>query len=252
MSISTALRDTICSLIEQFWLPGACLLCAGGAREALCPACLAELPEQQPGAEVLAADAEGGPLQGRLFAATFERSEREREEATRERPAVTESGTGITALTLWRYVEPADRVVLAFKYGGHATVARLWAARVAGRLPAVDALIAMPMHRTRLAERGENPAAVMARALRPLLPGRPPLLAATKTRLTARQQGLDREGRLANVAGAYRVDADLRGRHVLLVDDVLTTGASLLALAAAARAAGAAAVHAVAMARAAP
>lgn len=214
MSTATRLCQAICSFTERCWLPGVCLLCASAAREALCPECLAELPEQSPADESLASD--------------------------------------LPALTLWRYAEPADRVVLAFKYGGHATVARCWATRVAPRLPAVDALVAMPMHPVRLAERGENPVATMAHTLRRLLPGRPPLVRATKTRLTARQQGLDREGRLANVAGAYRIDSDLRGRRILLVDDVLTTGASLLALASAARAAGANSLCAVAMARAAP
>lgn len=212
MSTATAFVHTICSFIDQCWLPGACLLCRSAAREALCPACLAELPTQRPAEEWLAAD--------------------------------------LPALSLWHYAEPADRVVLAFKYGGHSRLATCWAERVAGQLPAVDALVAMPMHPLRLAERGENPAIHMARALRPLLPGQPPLVRASKTRPTARQQGLDRAGRLANVAGAYRIDADLGARRVLLVDDVLTTGASLLALAEAARAAGAAAVHAVVMARA--
>jgi predicted amidophosphoribosyltransferase len=238
MSISSRLGATICSIIERCWLPGTCLLCAAGCRAALCDTCLADLPEQQPFQEVLEdCRTDGGsPLSGRG------------EQPSMERPA----GPHIVSVCLWRYADPADRVVLGFKYGGQAGVARLWASRMAARLPAVDAVIAMPMHRTRLAERGENPAEVMARTLRPLLPGRPPLVSGIKTRNTARQQGLDRDGRLANVAGAYRIDADLRGRHVLLVDDVLTTGASFLALAAAAHAAGATTVTAAAMARAVP
>jgi predicted amidophosphoribosyltransferase len=236
MSISATLGATICSFIERSWLPGACLLCGAGCRRALCDECLADLPEQQPVQEPLE---ERGARRGEV--------ERSEGEPLLQRPATPP----IVAFSLWRYADPADRVVLGFKYGGHAGVARLWAALMAARLPAVDALIPMPMHPSRLAERGENPAETLARALRPLLTGRPTLARGTKTRVTARQQGLDREGRLANVAGAYRIDADLHGRHVLLVDDVLTTGASFLALAAAARAAGAAAVTAVAMARAA-
>jgi len=200
------------------------MLCAAASRHALCEACLDDLPEQVPAEETLG----GGSGEG--GSAPEQRN--------------------VSAHTLWRYAEPADRVVLGFKYGGHAGVARVWAARLAPRLPAVDAVIPMPMHRLRLAERGENPAEVMARELARRLPGRPRLLRATKTRMTARQQGLDREGRLANVAGAYRVEARLSGMRVLLVDDVLTTGASLLALAEAARAAGAAEVTAAAMARA--
>jgi len=255
MSMSTALIPTICSFIERSWLPRTCLLCGAGSRYALCEPCLAELPEQVPAEEALAGampiaggPSQGGPSQGGPCAAPPERSEREREESTRARPAAQ----SVVAHTLWRYAEPADRVVIGFKYGGDAGVARLWAARVAGGLPAVDALIPMPMHAQRLADRGQNPAEVMASALARHLPGRPPLLRATKTRMTARQQGLDRKGRLANVAGAYRIDQHLHGMRVLLVDDVLTTGASLSALAEAAFDAGADEVSAVAMARAVP
>lgn len=217
--MSASLIPTICSFCERCWLPGACLLCGAGARQALCEACLAELPEQVPDEEQLGAT-DAPELSGAL-----------------------------PAFALWRYAEPADRVVLGFKYGGHAGVARLWAARLAPRLPRIDALLAMPMHRERLAERGENPPEAMAWALRRVLPDHPPLVRTTRTRLTARQQGLDRAGRLANVADSVRVEGDLRGRRVLLVDDVLTTGASLLALAQAARAAGAASVYAATMAR---
>ncbi len=250
MSMSAALVPTICSLIERSWLPRSCLLCGAGSRAALCEPCLAELPEQVPAEEALAGamPVAGGLLQGGPCVGPAERSEREREDLPREGPAAP----SVVAHTLWRYADPADRVVIGFKYGGDAGVARLWAARVAGRTPAVDALIPMPMHAQRLADRGQNPAEVMARALARHLPGRPPLLRAIKTRMTARQQGLDRNGRLANVAGAYRIDQRLDGMRVLLVDDVLTTGASLSALAEAALAAGAAEVSAVAMARAAP
>lgn len=222
------------------------MLCSATSRAALCEACLVDLPEQVPAEETLAEaiPVAGGPLQGKRLAAPSGWAERE--DSARERPAAQ----SVVAHSLWRYAEPADRVVLGFKYGGHAGVARLWAARVAPRLPAVDAVIAMPMHPLRLAERGENPAEVMARELCRRLPGRPRLLWATKTRQTASQQGLDREGRLANVANAYRIEPRLDGMRVLLVDDVLTTGASLLELTRAAYAAGAAMVTAAAMARA--
>ena len=213
MSISSAMSLTICSIIERSWLPRTCLLCGAASEAALCSPCLADLPAQVPAHESL-------------------------------------DDASTTACTLWRYAEPADRVVLGFKYGGHAGVARLWATQMASRLKAVDVVVPMPMHPSRLAERGENPAEVMAWELCRRLPGRPRLLRCTKTRQTARQQGLDREGRLANVAGAYRIDVRLDGMRVLLVDDVLTTGASLLELAKAARAAGAATVAATAMARA--
>lgn len=229
MSISSSLGQTICSIIEQSGLAGDCMLCGAASEAALCPPCIADLPQQTPADETLAVamPAAGEPSRADCAAAPH-----------------------VVAHALWRYADPADRVVLGFKYGGHAGVARLWAQQVAAHLPRVDAVVPMPMHPLRLAERGENPAEVMARELCRKLPARPRLLRAIKTRPTARQQGLDRAGRLANVAGAYRFETGLDGQRVLLVDDVLTTGASLLELAKAARAAGAASVAAAAMARA--
>jgi predicted amidophosphoribosyltransferase len=70
---------------------------------------------------------------------------------------------------------------------------------------------------------------------------------------TAPQRTLDREGRLRNVRGAFAVEpsrtARVQGRHMLLVDDVMTSGASLHAAALALRQAGAARVSALVLAR---
>ncbi len=102
----------------------------------------------------------------------------------------------------------------------------------------------------RLAERGYNQAYELARRL---APGRADARSLLRARETAPQTTLGREERLANVRGAFVVDpvraAALRGAHVLLVDDVMTSGASLGAAAAALRRAGAARVTALVLAR---
>jgi len=121
---------------------------------------------------------------------------------------------------------------------------------VAEALTAAELLLPMPMSDQRLAERGYNPALLLARRL---APGRVQPGWLLRTRHTPPQRGLPRAERLRNVRGAFQVDplsaGRLRGRRVLLVDDVMTTGASVREAAATLRAAGADAVGALVLAR---
>ncbi len=108
----------------------------------------------------------------------------------------------------------------------------------------------MPLSVQRLRERGFNQALEIARRLAPAKTDAHTLL---RIRDTAPQRSLDRAGRLLNVRGAFAVEpsraARVVGRHVLLVDDVMTSGASLHAAAAALRQAGAVRVSALVLAR---
>jgi ComF family protein len=115
---------------------------------------------------------------------------------------------------LWRAVEPH----------AHALAGVAAVAGVSGIV-----VVPVPLHRVRLAERGFNQAALLARRLAHHLGSPVAPLALERVRDTPRQAALDRRTRLANVAGAFRVrvPARLRGRAVLLVDDVCTTGATL-------------------------
>ncbi len=88
------------------------------------------------------------------------------------------------------------------------------------------ALVPVPLHRTRLAERGYNQALELARpvARRLGIPLRPEWL--ERVRGTGTQSGLTRAQRRQNLEGAFRASCAVKGQSILLVDDVLTTGAT--------------------------
>lgn len=117
-------------------------------------------------------------------------------------------------------------------------------------LERADLVLPMPLAPARLRERGFNQAHELARRLAPEKTNAALL---RRIRETPPQSGLTRAERLHNLRGAFALEArhaaDLRGRHVVLVDDVMTSGASLFAAARVLRAAGAAQVAAVVLAR---
>jgi len=109
-------------------------------------------------------------------------------------------------------------------------------------LPA-SVLVPVPLHPARLAERGYNQAALLAREMGRRLDLPVVENSLLRVRATRQQVGLNAEERQANVAGAFACrDAQLAGQQVLLIDDVYTTGATLTACGAALAAIGAASI----------
>jgi ComF family protein len=141
------------------------------------------------------------------------------------------------------YGYPLDAVIRAYKYGGRLAHARLLGAALAAVATRdADAIVAMPLTPARLAERGFNQALEIARIVAratgiPLLP-----FACRKVVDTPPQAALPWAERAKNVRRAFVCDADLTGRRIAVVDDVLTTGATLDELARVLRKAGAAEV----------
>jgi ComF family protein len=147
---------------------------------------------------------------------------------------------------------PLARAVHHAKYGDHTSVARQLGAllRHADVIPLgeIDRIVPVPLHARRLARRGFNQAVEMARAF-----GLPIAYdAVVRVRDTPSQVGLGRAERIANVRRAFepRRAGLLRGERVAVVDDVVTTGATLDEVVRAVRAAGARSVIAVALVRA--
>jgi ComF family protein len=146
------------------------------------------------------------------------------------------------------------------KYGGEQRLAGPLGAAIGRRWRRVgaggDLLVPVPVHADRRRRRGYDQAELLARAAATELnmPSAPIL---ERSRATIAQFDLDRSARAANVSGAFRLAAEaaarrpgtLAGRWVVLVDDVVTTGASLAACAAPLLEAGAVGVSAITVAR---
>jgi ComF family protein len=222
--------------LERYLLPGECLLCHGGlggdSDELVCRLCRARwvrLPE---------------PLctrcgEPRLLP----------ELACRICKSWPE-GLGRVRSAVW-HEAGARSVVHQLKYEGWWRVTSAMATAMRGLEPLTGRLflVPVPLASKRLKTRGYNQSEHLARALGALLglPVKPACL--TRVRETPTQTALTPEERLANVAGAFRA-SNVRGTKVVLVDDVFTTGATLVAAADALVKAGADQVDAVTFARA--
>jgi ComF family protein len=151
----------------------------------------------------------------------------------------------------YAYDFPVDALIQSFKYRGDLSLAPLLANALARRVPGgAEAIVPMPLSRSRLAERGFNQAHELARHLARVL--RLPLLghACRKVAETPPQAGLTLPARVRNVKRAFVCDADLTGARVAIVDDVMTTGATMNELARVLKRAGAAHVSGWVVARA--
>lgn len=205
---------------SRTWFAQDCPLCgsASGA-ELLCSGCAGDLPLLPEHCPQCALPSPGDALCGNCLAhpPRFDRT-----------------------VVLWRYDFPCDTLVQALKYGARIALAGFFARSLSDRgLPAVDLIVPMPLHPRRLAERGFNQALEIARKL-----VRPDGVAVAtrgvrRVKDTLPQTELPFEKRATNVRGAFDCALNLSGKSVAVVDDVMTTGATLNELARALKKAGA-------------
>jgi ComF family protein len=150
------------------------------------------------------------------------------------------------------YDDLSKPMVLAMKHAGRKDGVGVFAAWMLEAAPFVRSahqIMPVPLHWTRLWTRGYNQAAWLAQAVaaRSHVTFAPQGL--VRKRRTPSQNGLSRAGRARNVAGAFAVTRDVKGQHIVLVDDVFTTGATLYACAKALLRAGAVQVDGVTLTR---
>jgi ComF family protein len=211
------------------WLwPGRCRLCAASlafGRE-LCPPCETGLPSLDHAcpqcAGPLPPAAGGGTVCGRC---------------QRRPPAFA------SARALYRYEAPIDKLILRLKFHHELRLARLFGERLAERLSSdgerPDLIVPVPLHRTRLRERGYNQALELARPVARHLNIGLDAHGVRRVLPTRAQSDLSLAERRRNVRRAFAATRDYTGLKVAIVDDVMTTGSTAEALARCLKKAGA-------------
>lgn len=189
---------------------GACLLCGSdSASQILCAACLADLPT--------------------MPAALCPRCAERTTHGERCGACLKEAPHFDRVAAVFRYDFPVDRIIQALKYGHQLAVAGWIGKLLADRLLASehDLIVPLPLHPQRLRERGFNQSMEIARTLSQALDLPVEHKHLLRMRATQPQADLPHKERHKNVRGAFECRTDYSGLRILLVDDVMTTGATL-------------------------
>ena len=132
-------------------------------------------------------------------------------------------------IAVWPYQGNWQQAILDFKFHNMPWLADALANELAVMLPReYDILVPVPLHKKRLQERGYNQSALLAGALA-VKTGIPVKDCMCRVRNTPHQTGMNREQRLHNLHGAFAVksNTDIKGKRVIVVDDVFTTGTTI-------------------------
>jgi ComF family protein len=158
------------------------------------------------------------------------------------------------AYSYGEYEGSLRKLIHVFKYGGVTPLAAEFGRLLSSALPReqnFDVIVPLPLHWRKRLERGFNQSEMLAKSVSRRT-GIPVARALRRRKHTDSQAGLTRAQRRTNVAGAFEVSRGevIHGRHVLLIDDVLTTGATVSACSAVLKKAGAKRVTVLTLARA--
>ncbi len=132
-------------------------------------------------------------------------------------------------LAVFNYGFPLDKLLQAFKYAHRLSLAPFFGRLLAEEAAScsADLIVPLPLHRTRLRERGFNQALELARPVAHALKKPIDTDCCTRVSHTAAQAGLPWRERAKNIHGAFQCAKNLSDKRILLIDDVMTTGASL-------------------------
>lgn len=245
--ISATLSNTLDRLLNicTKFVQQDCVLCgAGSGVELVCAGCRTELPPPP----VPACPSCAGPVHSEPIYTNLDH--RQVCGACLTHPPAYDRT--IAALS---YRFPADGLIQALKYRSQLPLARLFAellGQAVSRAPRPDVLIPMPLHPDRARQRGFNQATEIAKSLAKDLDIALDTASLSRTRNTMAQAALPLDQRHGNVKGAFTCAASVEALHVAVLDDVMTSGATLNEAALALKKAGAAEVSLWVVARALP
>ena len=218
-AVSAVLRESFAPLLDLVY-PPRCPLCGAaiGAQSGLCGECWGELriPGSPACAQCQRPFEANSVASGAICAPCL---------------ANPPQHDGIAAGTL--YGDGSRKLVLAFKHGRRIALAPMLARLISARLPALEGewlVVPVPLHRWRLWSRGYNQAALLAQQIAKLTGQTLLVDGLVRRKRTPKLGGLGRKARARTLSGALAVEprraATLKGSQVILVDDVLTSGAT--------------------------
>lgn len=221
--------------LTQFFNQKACVLCLAQSQQSICDACRQALPRLSPAycpscllptatAEICGTCLRHPPVWDHAHAAL-------------------------------RYTFPLDKLIQSLKYRANLPLAPVLAELLLAKLPInalPDYLIPIPLHRSRLQERGFNQAVEIGRFLSKKTGCKLLATACTRIRSTSSQTELPWKKRRQNVRNAFACTYDFSGKRVAIIDDVMTSGATINELAITLRRQGAVEIQAWVVARAFP